>query len=259
MLDVPELAATRWSVEVVDSDGRTLAGRDETVLLPTASLAKVFLLAEVAERIVAGELDAAELLDRRSGARVGDSGLWQHLSVETLPATDLAMLVGSVSDNLATNVLLDRVGLDAVQHRAAVEAPGGSMLHDRVRDVRRAGDPPMLSVGCARDYAQWFRGLASARPAHRLVRGWLSAGTDLSMVAGAFDLDPLAHTGLWHKTGTDVGVRADAGTVTWQGRTASYAALCAWDPDAPASEILVTPVLAAMRGLGAVIRAELAG
>ena len=51
------------------------------------------------------------------------------------------------------------------------------------------------------------------------------------------------------------GVRADAGTVIWQGRTASYAALCAWD----GRETLVTPVLAAMRALGALIRAELAG
>ena len=75
------------------------------------------------------------------------------------------------------------------------------------------------------------------------------------MVAGAFDLDPLAHTGLWHKTGTDVGVRADAGTIAWQGRTASYAALCAWD----GRETLVTPVLAAMRAMGELIRAGLAG
>ena len=261
MLDVPELAGTRWSVEVLDADGRALAGRDETELLPTASLAKVFLLAEVAERIAVGELDPAEVLDRSRIAPVGDSGLWQHLAVEELPVADAAVLVGSVSDNLATNVLLDRVGLDAVQRRARSLAPGGSMLHDLVRDVRRPADPPTLSEGCARDYAQWFRGLGldPARPADVVVRGWLSTGTDLSMVAGAFDLDPLAHTGLWHKTGTDTGVRADAGAITWNGRTASYAAICVWDGDASTDVRLVTPVLAAMRALGAGIRAELAG
>ena len=191
MLDVPELAGTRWSVEVLDADGQALAGRDETALLPTASLPKVFLLTEVAERIAAGELDPAEELDRRRVAAVGDSGLWQHLVVETLPVADVAALVGSVSDNLATNVLLERVGLDAVQRRARSLAPGGSMLHDQVRYVRRPADPPTLSEGCARDYAGWFRGLDSARPADGLVRRWLSSGTDLSMVAGAFDLDPL--------------------------------------------------------------------
>jgi beta-lactamase class A len=98
------------------------------------------------------------------------------------------------------------------------------------------------------------------------VLGWLGLGVDLSMVAGAFDLDPLAHPAgsgrrLAHKTGTDHGVRADAGTVTWRGRVASYAVLCAWEPTE-----LAEPdqrggrdgaVLAAMRRLGSSLRAVL--
>ena len=62
----------------------------------------------------------------------------------------------------------------------------------------------------------------------------MSAGTDLSMVGSAFGLDPLSHAGadggvrLWNKTGTDTGVRADAGVVEVDGAIWSYAAICNW-------------------------------
>ena len=61
------------------------------------------------------------------------------------------------------------------------------------------------------------------------VIGWLSLNTDLSMVASAFGLDPLAHrTGdhgilLVNKTGTDGGVRADAGVLRGPRAAVSYA------------------------------------
>jgi beta-lactamase class A len=51
------------------------------------------------------------------------------------------------------------------------------------------------------------------------VLGWLSLNTDLSMVASAFGLDPLAHREpdhgilLVNKTGTDVGVRSEVGVL----------------------------------------------
>jgi beta-lactamase class A len=94
------------------------------------------------------------------------------------------------------------------------------------------------------------------------TRGWLALGTDLSMVAASFGLDPLAHTeALAHKTGTDLGVRADAGV--WHrpdGTLVAYAALAQWPvpPDAAPSGIaedarLAAMVITAMRELGAAL------
>jgi beta-lactamase class A len=48
-------------------------------------------------------------LARTAEDPVVDSGLWQHLAAEALSAGDLAVLVGAVSDNLATNTLLRHV------------------------------------------------------------------------------------------------------------------------------------------------------
>jgi beta-lactamase class A len=262
-VELPELddlvPEARWSVCLLDAGtGDVLAEHDADRLLPTASVAKLFALVELAARLEAGELLLDLLLDRRDVAPVHDSGLWQHLRVDTLPVEDVAVLVASVSDNLATNVLLDLLGLERVQQRAGGLAPGGSTLHDLVRDVRGSGDPPVLSTGCARDWAGFFADLhhgdvvspeVSAR-----VLGWTAANADLSMVAAAFDLDPLAHQEadlglrLWSKTGTDTGVRADVGLVRADGRAVAYAVLCVWEEvGRPATR---RAVLAAMRAVG---------
>lgn len=184
----------RWSVSVVDLEtGRSLGEWEPDANLATASIGKLLVLVELAARACSGEADLRAVVMRSDADRVGDSGLWQHLLVDELCLADLASLVGAVSDNLATNVLL--------------------------------------------------------RP-----------GTDLSMVAAAFGLDPLAHTGpdrgvrLCNKTGTDRGVRADVGIVDGPRGRVAYAVLVNWTEAATGHDRSRDRVLDAMRQIGAAIR-----
>ncbi len=261
----PALAATRWSIEVRTADGNPVVRHAPARLLRTASVGKVFLLVEVADRLDRGLLDPAQPLRRERVAPVADSGLWQHLAIPELPVVDAACLVGAVSDNWATNALLDLVGLASVRDRARSLAPGGSTLHDLVRDDRGPHDPPTLSEGCAADWVAVMSGLAAGTVGgpgvSARVLSWLAAGVDLSMVASALVLDPLSHAEtdrgvrLWNKTGTDSAARADVGVVRGPAGPVAYAALCTWDrgDDRPRAA-----VMAAMRDLGTVV-ADLAG
>ena len=106
-------------------------------ILSTASIGKVFALVELATRLETGRIDPGVMLSRLAVPPVGDSGLWRHLSLDELPVLDIATLIGAVSDNLATNVLIEALGLVEVQTVASRLAPGGSTLHDIVRDDRR--------------------------------------------------------------------------------------------------------------------------
>jgi beta-lactamase class A len=241
----------RWSACIRDaSSGLPLAALDADRELPIASVGKLLLLAEVDRAFAAGELDPAAPLARAPEDAVADSGLWQHLRAGALPAEDLAVLVGSVSDNLATNVLVRAVGLGAVTVTATRLGLHATTLHDRVRDVRGPGDPPALATGTAGELSGLMPRLSER------VRGWLAAGADLSMVAGGLGLDPLSHAeadrgvALRHKTGTDAGVRADAGLVQGRRRTLSYAVIAGWDPAAGDPR---DAVLAAMRAVGATL------
>jgi beta-lactamase class A len=241
----PTLArGATWSVQVRRAGGEPLAEHEPARLLRTASVGKLYLLVRVAELIGSGELDPRELLDRVSGPVVADSGLWQHLDAERLTVADAARLVGAVSDNWATNVLLARVGIDALP-----VGERGSRLHDYVRNERGPDDPPTLSEGCAADLVDLLLGL----PEPGRVLDWLALGVDLSMVGSAFGLDPLAHQApdrgvrLWSKTGTSDGVRADVGLVEVAGRRTAYAAIATWPTD---GEDLRDEVLTALRGIG---------
>ena len=154
--------SVRLSACLLDAQtGEELATLDPHAVRPTASVGKVLLLIEVARRLVHRELDPATLFTRTSEDAVADSGLWQHLHTRSLAVADLAVLVGAVSDNLATNVLLREIGLPAVGATGrGARVAGDTALHDRVRDHprsagsrhpvdrHRAASSPSCSAGC---------------------------------------------------------------------------------------------------------------
>lgn len=233
-----------WSSCLLDATGRVIEEHDAHSVRSTASIGKVFLLCEIAERLVEGSLDPHQVLARDLRVAVADSGLWQHLSQDSLRLVDACVLVAAVSDNWATNVLLGVVSTESVSKRARALGCVDSALHDGVRDVRTADDPALLSTGTARELAEVARrihlasrgdsvaGISSAAGA--LVEGWLLTGVDLSMVAAPFRLDPLSHDEgdlrLWNKTGSDLGVRADMGVAWTDADAVAYAAIATWAP-----------------------------
>ncbi|MGV9195385.1 serine hydrolase [Microbacterium sp. MC2] len=263
-----EPAAVRWSVHAfrVDRPEPPVVSENPDLVLPSASTAKILVLLAAALGIERGELRPGDLLDRDSVAPVADSGIWQHLDAAILTLHDVATLVGMCSDNLATNVLIAHLGglarVAAVAEELGITGPA---LHDIVRDERTVDEPPTLSTGSARGYATLMARLVRAdgvpAPVATRVLAWLSAGVDHSMVAAAFGLDPLAHQApdrgfaVINKTGTDAGVRVDAGVITAGDRTVAYACLAHW----PADERDATrdQVLARMRDIGERLRAEL--
>ncbi|MDJ0333645.1 serine hydrolase [Salinibacterium sp. G-O1] len=246
------------SASVVDlNSGKTLVAIDDRIVLPTASIGKILLLIEVSARLTARDLPGLGIMDKTPLDAIGDSGLWQHLQVPSLPATDLAALVGATSDNLATNVLLRQVGLAAVRARTESLGLTRTALLDLVRDRRGPDDAPQLSVGSTAELSWLFGALARNEivdpVTSQRVLGWLSLNSDTSMVAGAFALDPLAHRGVDHdtllvnKTGTDTGVRAEAGALRGSGRAVAYAVTVQFTDDNLAARMRV---LEAMRVVG---------
>ena len=261
-----------WRVSVIDvGRERVLAQRDPDTVQRTASLGKLLLLIEVAKRFEDGSLDPTETLTPTDDDLVRDSGLWWHLSSRSLALADCAALVGAFSDNLATNVLLTRVGgAEPVRATARAEGLDGVRLHRKVRDTAPApgtGSPYGLSSGSARACADLMarlhrRDVGSPAVCARVL-GWLGLNADLSMVAGAFGLDPLCHNEpdrgvqLWNKTGTIADVLGDVGLVSGPAAVVSYAVLTEHD-DAhhPAGR---DSALAGMAQVGTALRAVVEG
>jgi beta-lactamase class A len=82
---------------------------------PAASLAKIPILIEVARQVAAGQLAWEERNAVPREARVPSAGVLADLAPDLrLTLRDLAHLMITISDNTAANVLLDLVGMDAV-------------------------------------------------------------------------------------------------------------------------------------------------
>ncbi|KFI52452.1 beta-lactamase related protein [Bifidobacterium biavatii DSM 23969] len=234
-----------WSVMVRDAaSGELLYERTPDRVLKTASIGKLFLLMEVMRAIEAGELGLHEVIDRDRMSPddfCEDSGILYLLDQKTLTVHDLGFLIGAFSDNYATNLLVERVGLEHVQAFAKSQGFEHSALLDYVRMELRPNGPDDMSCGCARELCDYMMrlnaGTLVSPAASAQIERWLGADTDTSMASGAFNVDPLAH---WeagdpfqirHKTGTESDVRCDVGIARHapSGRTVAYAILANWD------------------------------
>jgi beta-lactamase class A len=131
-------------------------GRLERQEFPTASTIKLAVLYELFRQADEGRiaLDTAAPLDR--AAVVGGSGILQALGTPSLSPRDLAVLMMSISDNTATNVLIDRVTIPAVASRMQSLGLSGIRLRRKMMDGAAAarGDE---NVATPRDVVRLLR------------------------------------------------------------------------------------------------------
>jgi len=102
--------------QVIDLATGERIGVNDTLTFPQGSAIKIPLLIELYHQDDAGALKLSTRVPVRLADRTGGSGLLQNLGDGTseLSLGDLAMFMITVSDNTATNLLIDRVGMEKV-------------------------------------------------------------------------------------------------------------------------------------------------
>lgn len=122
------------------TDGRALLiNADE--IFPTASSIKVPLLAELYRQSQSGQgARLGDLYTMRKEDLVPDSAIMENLTpgVSRVTNRDLAGFVVAVSDNAATNVLIDRVGMDNVNNMLDSVGLHQTRLRRKMMDIRAA-------------------------------------------------------------------------------------------------------------------------
>jgi beta-lactamase class A len=100
-------------------------------VFPQASSIKIAVLAELYRQAQTGRLKLTDLYTVQAGDLVADSDIMNGLTpgVTRITLRDLATMMVAVSDNSATNVLIDRVGMDNVN--ALIDSLG--LPHTRLR------------------------------------------------------------------------------------------------------------------------------
>ncbi|MEX2374696.1 MAG: serine hydrolase [Dehalococcoidia bacterium] len=103
-------------IQVLDLDGGARFGVNEEFVFPQGSAIKVALLATLYARAEAGELSLTDRVTIRSSDRTGGSGILDQFddSGSAMSLHDLAVPMIVLSDNMATNILIDQVGMEQV-------------------------------------------------------------------------------------------------------------------------------------------------
>lgn len=103
----------------------------ENEVFPQASSIKIAILAELYRQAQEGKLKLTDLYTVKASDLVDDSAIMNGLTpgVTQITLRDLATMVAAVSDNSASNVLIDRVGMENVN--ALLDSLG--LTHTRLR------------------------------------------------------------------------------------------------------------------------------
>lgn len=197
------------SVRMLDGNGCFDVDGDEPV--QSASMIKLLVLAEYLDEIDSGELSADESYTLDPQDIVGGSGSMQSDRPGTEYTLDeVAHRMIYQSDNVGTNVLIERMGVEAIQAKASELGLSGTLLAHK---LMIAADDGLYNLISANDAAELL---------YRVANGTLASAASCAR-AEAFLIDQEDDEGLaqglpdgvvfGHKTGSTDEVRHDGGIV----------------------------------------------
>jgi|HubBroStandDraft_1064217.scaffolds.fasta_scaffold04419_5 beta-lactamase class A len=140
ILDVDHGLDGVMGVAIVDlTDGHKYLLHADDVF-PQASSIKICVLAELYRQAQQGKLKLTDLYTVNAADLVQDSDIMNGLTpgVTRITLRDLATMMVAVSDNAATNVLIDRVGMDNVNSFLSGQGLRETKLRRKMMDVRAA-------------------------------------------------------------------------------------------------------------------------
>lgn len=227
------------AIAVLHLDGGEHFEYDADEAMPTASLIKFMILLEVYQQVAEGKVKLSDTVILREADKVPGSGiLTYHFSDgATFPLRDAVRLMIAFSDNTATNLVLDHIGIDSTNRRMTDWGFPNSRINAKVfRGDKTSVDPARTK--------QFGLGSTTARETVRLLEklhqgkaGDKQATTEmLEHLKKCDDKDKLkrflpAGVVVANKSGTVSDVRTDAGILYFKGGPVAICVLTAQNDD----------------------------
>ncbi|MCH4887468.1 serine hydrolase [Acidaminobacter sp. JC074] len=152
------------------SHGNQVIAKDEDLLYETASCIKAFILLVIAKKVQDGHLDKKEIISIREEHYIGGSGILKDLSLNvSLTLEDLSTLMIIVSDNTATNCLIDLLGMDAINE--SISKFG--FKSTKLLNILDFDQYDTLGQTTALEYGRLFEGLLNERFLNHDMNTWV--------------------------------------------------------------------------------------
>lgn len=177
-----------------------------------ASMIKVYILSYLFEKIDKGEISLQDVYVLKPSDKVGGSGvLYGYESGSVLSIDTIARLMITESDNTATNILIDKLGLENINSYIVTQGYKDTQLNRKMMDLE-AIDKGIENYTSAHDLGNWFLKLAKGEMASNLSNkqmiDYLVGQTDTECISAALPNRIIAH-----KTGELAGVYHDGGII----------------------------------------------
>ena len=178
----------------------------------SASMIKLVVLAALLDKVAAGEIDLDAQVEVTSSDIVSGTGTVQDDGPGTYELQDLARRMIADSDNTATNVIVDLIGMDAVNEEASKLGLTGTVMARKMMDMV-AADQGMRNRMTSDDAATVLNLIATGKLVNEqmseLAMNFLLQQT---INAGLTDAIP-AGVQVVHKTGELIQAEHDGGIV----------------------------------------------
>jgi beta-lactamase class A len=149
---------------IVDLTTGDRVGRLENATFPTASAIKLAIVYELFKQETEKKINLADSLTLERKQAVGGTGVLVHMGTPALSIRDYAVLMVTLSDNTATNVLIDRLGIDQIAARMQTLGLTGTKLRRHMMDTAaaRRGDE---NVSTPDELARLLKAMNDGMPA----------------------------------------------------------------------------------------------
>ena len=201
-------------------------GQDEHRIFPSASTIKLILLAALAREVDSARLSLDDTAPVHDSQRVGGSGVLQLMKTPNLRLTlaDHALLMITISDNSASNVLIDAIGNAGIRDTIQALGLANTALNRRFIGRAPARDAPDNLI-TAHDLVRVLTAIASGTAASPELSDWM-----MSILAAQQFTDRLGcalpeGVSFAGKSGSLEGLSHDCGLLTSGEGTAAVAVL----------------------------------
>ncbi|RTR29933.1 serine hydrolase [Robertmurraya yapensis] len=203
---------------------------DSERVYSSASLIKVPILIEVLRQNEKGLFSLADSLQIGEGQRVGGSGVIQALEQSFWTIKDLMTLMITVSDNTATNMLIELLGMDAVNESMELMGLKKTKLQRNMMDFT-ALQQGTDNQTCASDMIRCLKvidecGFLTEKSCHEAKK--ILQHQQFHKILELLDSDK-GYMG--SKSGSLPGVEHDCAIINYEGKTAYVAILIDQIPD----------------------------
>lgn len=146
------------AVDIRTKENESIVSYNENMVFPTASTIKIFVLGAVLEQVQAGVLSLDDEITMEASQQIGGSGILKEFKIGSLYSikdTATAMIV--LSDNTATNMLIDLVGgVGKVNEHIRKHGLNETKLLNRIEFEAIGDDVHNLAVATANEFSRYL-------------------------------------------------------------------------------------------------------